>query len=540
MGDTQTKERAAASGGGSGGGDGAEGRPGLRSTKSVGAQGAATAVRARRATNADEGGRRRAKTTGAETSAMAESVVTEAERCEMIAKQGKNPTITQPKGFRVLGMRFLDPSISGCVGCGVGFTTTNRRHWCRRCGRIFCEPCSAKRHTLYTGGPPLRVCRACANPGLFKLPINLLQKITTYLAPKAMAPVLSTCHRFQLSINLPYNEVRNIHDTYDKSQTRYLQKGAFGCVYAARHSKTKAGAAIKVIDKYHVYSLREWRFIKREIDLHQGLRHPSIVQLLEVHQTRSKVYIVMELGKGDLFDYMMDRGYMTETEVTSIAVQLLVALEYLHTVAHVVHRDIKPENILVFPARPGPATTAGVPPPTGPPNGARPQAFPTVKLCDFGLAKRFEVTQEPAKVSCTPCGTLSYCPPEVLSKTLSTTTDRLCKLDIYSLGIVLHVLISGSEPFKGKSPSDILRSMKQSVALSGKEWKAVSEPMRNTVQSMLRFNTPSRPTATEALALLHSSPVASSATSAPWPEAAPAAATAATAATASTPETPAA
>ena len=444
--------------------------------------------------------RRRARTTGADTKGLVPiaKVMDVNTKFETIATKGENPTVKVPKALKMLGMRFLDPSITHCITCSVGFTTTNRRHYCRRCGRIFCDLCTAKRQQLYTGGPMLRVCQPCSAPVLFQLPINLLQVITTYLSTQEMAPVISTCHRFQLSVNLPYEEVRNIHDIYDKQHTKYLQKGAFGCVYATRKQGSRAQsdqAAIKVIDKYHVYSLREWQFIKREIDLHRGIKHPNIVELMKVYQTRSKVYIVMELGKGDLFDYMIDKGFMTESEVCSIAMQLLYALDYLHSVAHVVHRDVKPENILVFGGS------------TRPMNGVH-TFSPMVKLCDFGLAKRFDVTSEPSAVSCTPCGTLSYCPPEVLSKTVSTTTDKLCKLDIFSLGIVLHVLISGNEPFKGKSPQELLRSMKKEMSFSGKEWLGVSEPMRRMVAEMLRFHTPSRPTAQDAIAILAGTPAA--------------------------------
>eukprot|EP01061_Rhynchopus_euleeides_P010946 TRINITY_DN2051_c0_g3_i1.p1 TRINITY_DN2051_c0_g3~~TRINITY_DN2051_c0_g3_i1.p1 ORF type:complete len:668 (+),score=241.80 TRINITY_DN2051_c0_g3_i1:330-2333(+) len=488
MGDSQTKERRAAF---------APDTKGGRHARDDGAVMQASTDK-RRARHEEEY-RRRARTTGAETKNLVPIV--DADRYATVATCGENPTVKEPKGIRMLGIRFLDPSITNCVSCAVAFTTTNRRHWCRRCGRIFCDICSSKRQQLYTGGPLLRVCRACTSPILFKLPVQLLQVITSYLANDTMVAVLSTCHRFQLSINLPYKEVRNIHDIYDKSATKYLQKGAFGCVYSARLQKSDEPAAIKVIDKYHVYSLREWHFIKREVDLHRDLKHPHVVELKRVYQTRSKVYIVMELGKGDLFDYMMEKGFMTEAEVASITVQLLTALEYLHNVAHVVHRDVKPENILVFHTPPGGVAAGGHPCPPG----SDPR-YPTVKLCDFGLAKRFEGSGTPEAVSCTPCGTLSYCPPEVLSKTLSTTTDRLCKLDIFSLGIVLHVLISGNEPFKGKSPSELLKSMKKPLAFTGKEWRGVAESMRNMVAAMLRYSTPKRPTAAEALAMLTGPP----------------------------------
>eukprot|EP01060_Flectonema_neradi_P008064 TRINITY_DN15752_c1_g1_i1.p1 TRINITY_DN15752_c1_g1~~TRINITY_DN15752_c1_g1_i1.p1 ORF type:complete len:599 (+),score=100.04 TRINITY_DN15752_c1_g1_i1:87-1883(+) len=417
-------------------------------------------------------GRRRARTTGADTKDMLVF--------EKLAREGENPTIKDPKSVRILGMRFLDPSVSSCTNCKVSFTTTNRRHWCRRCGRIFCDLCASKRQQLYTGGPEMRVCRGCAAPLAFRIPINVLQRIFSFFTDDTAAVCMATCHRFQLGVNLPYREVRDVHETFDKKATKYLQKGAFGCVYAAVSKKDRAPAAIKVINKHNVHTLREWNFIRREIQLHRDLCHENIVRLADVCQTRSKVYIIMELGKGDLFDFMMKKGYMTESEVINIGRQLLAALVYLHETAHTVHRDIKPENILIFPS--GDLSN------------------PVVKLCDFGLGKTFDASAlQTAKVSCTPCGTLSYCPPEVLAKTQSVTIERLCKLDIFSLGIVLHVLISGVEPFKGKSPAELLSSMRKPLEPQGDEWGFITKPMKKLVVSMLSYSSKSRPNASQAL-----------------------------------------
>eukprot|EP01062_Namystynia_karyoxenos_P057068 TRINITY_DN4802_c1_g1_i1.p1 TRINITY_DN4802_c1_g1~~TRINITY_DN4802_c1_g1_i1.p1 ORF type:complete len:735 (+),score=245.62 TRINITY_DN4802_c1_g1_i1:81-2285(+) len=410
------------------------------------------------------------------------------------ATSGECPTIKDPKALRILGMRFLDPSLSQCTACRGEFTQLNRKHWCRRCGRIFCDSCTLKRQQLYTGGPPMRVCRACSTPVLFQLPIPTLQHVFSYFDSGTLSRAIRTCKRFQLGINLPFQEIRNIHEFYDKRATRFLQKGAFGSVYAAELMTTRAPAAIKVIDKYNVHTLREWAFIKREIELHSSLRHPNIVALRHVYQTRSKVYIVMDLGQGDLFDYMIKRGYMTEREVVCIAVQLLSALDYLHNVKHVVHRDVKPENILVFPPRAEQSSTGA--------------GLVTVKLCDLGLAKSFQASadaDEPSAVSCTPCGTLKYCPPEVLSKKTETTTDRLTKLDMFSLGIVLHVLVSGVEPFRGNSPDELLRSMRRPLETSGREWESVSAPFRGLVRSTLQYDSRLRPTAREALQHLYAS-----------------------------------
>jgi len=447
------------------------------------------------------GGRRRAPRPSNGTRTATSNGPADQDKYASLAKMGDFPTIKDPKSIRILGMRFLDPSLSQCTACRDTFNqTTNRKHWCRRCGRIFCDACTQKRQQLYTAGPFLRVCKNCSTPALFQLPISLLQRAFSYFDTRTLSRALATCHRFQLGINVPFQEIRNIHDFYDKDATRYLQKGAFGSVFSAELLQTRAPAAIKVIDKYSVHTLREWMFIRREIALHQTLNHPNIVQLMHVYQTRSKVYIVMELGQGDLFDYMMRKGFMTEKEVVSIASQLLRALEYLHSEMYVVHRDIKPENILVF----NPiahrrisefsSSAASLPGSRGSMRGEV-----VVKLCDLGLAKGFPPSDEPKVVSCTPCGTLNYCPPEVLAKKTETTTDKLAKLDIFSLGIVLHVLVSGVEPFHGRNPADLLKSMRRPLLASGPEWAKVSDRVRSVILAMLQFSSQLRPTAREAL-----------------------------------------
>eukprot|EP01062_Namystynia_karyoxenos_P057069 TRINITY_DN4802_c1_g2_i1.p1 TRINITY_DN4802_c1_g2~~TRINITY_DN4802_c1_g2_i1.p1 ORF type:complete len:698 (+),score=199.33 TRINITY_DN4802_c1_g2_i1:79-2094(+) len=433
-----------------------------------------------------DGGRRRSNTAGAETRHFVPSV--DPERYASVAKAGECPTVKPyPKSVRILGMRFLDPSLSKCTACHEKFTATYRKHWCRRCGRIFCDACTSKRQQLWTAGPFLRVCKNCSTPALFQLPINVLQMIFGFFEDRTLSRALATCKRFQLGINVPFQEISNIHEFYDRSHTRYLQKGAFGSVYSAVAHHTGTPVAIKVIDKYNVHTLREWGFIKREIELHSKLRHPNIVTLHHVYQTRSKVYIVMDLGTGDLFDYMIKRGFMTEREVVSIAVQILGALDYLHRECHVVHRDIKPENILVFPSPDQQRTLHARPPNV------------IVKLCDLGLAKSFEASDVPSPVQNTPCGTLIYCPPEVLAKKKETTTDRLTKLDIFSLGIVLHVLVTGAEPFRGRTPQELLKGMRHPVLATGPEWKSVSSTTRGLVLGMLQFDSTLRPTAHEAL-----------------------------------------
>jgi serine/threonine protein kinase len=107
--------------------------------------------------------------------------------------------------------------------------------------------------------------------------------------------------------------------------------------------------ACKVIDK----RLIEDRFqgmmeqFHTEIDALRSLHHPNIIQLFDVYITEGKIFIVMELMEGgELFDYVVQKGTLTEEEAAAIVRKVTGALVYMHS-KNIVHRDLKPENLLL-------------------------------------------------------------------------------------------------------------------------------------------------------------------------------------------------
>ena len=155
--------------------------------------------------------------------------------------------------------------------------------------------------------------------------------------------------------------------------------GAYGKVRMGTHRLTSTRVAIKQIPKAMSAPLT------REIHHHRQLHHPHVTQMYEVIATESHIWIVTELcSGGELFDYLAEKGRLSEDEARIIFGQLCLAVAYLHDKG-IVHRDLKLENVLL-------------------------DERCRVKLGDFGFTREYEkgVYME------TFCGTTGYAAPEVL------------------------------------------------------------------------------------------------------------------------------
>ncbi|XP_073524916.1 serine/threonine-protein kinase SIK1 [Phyllobates terribilis] len=194
-----------------------------------------------------------------------------------------------------------------------------------------------------------------------------------------------------------------------------LGKGNFAVVKLARHRVTNTQVAIKIIDKTQL-DRANLEKIYREVQILKRLRHPHIIRLYQVMETKDMIYIVTEYAKnGELFDYLTVRGRLSEEEARVKFLQILSAVEYCHS-QNIVHRDLKTENLLLSEAM-------------------------DVKLADFGFGN-FYMEGRPLN---TWCGSPPYAAPEVfLGKEYEGPL-----LDVWSLGVVLYVLLCGSFPFDG-------------------------------------------------------------------------------------------
>ncbi|WOK97904.1 CBL-interacting protein kinase 19-like [Canna indica] len=209
---------------------------------------------------------------------------------------------------------------------------------------------------------------------------------------------------------------------------KLLGAGTFGKVYVARNAHTGELVAIKALDKEKILRGGLVTQIKREIAVLRRVRHPYIVQLHEVMATRTKIYFVMEYVRGGELFSRVAKGRMREDAARRYFQQLVSAVAFCHA-RGVFHRDLKPENLLV----------------DG--NG-------DVKVSDFGLSAVSEQMHGDGLLH-TLCGTPAYVAPEVLG---GRGYDG-AKVDIWSCGIILFVLMAGYLPFQDRNIAVMYRKI---------------------------------------------------------------------------------
>ncbi|KAK7828501.1 hypothetical protein U0070_009010 [Myodes glareolus] len=189
-----------------------------------------------------------------------------------------------------------------------------------------------------------------------------------------------------------------------------LAAGSFGEVKLACHIPTKTTVAVKILRKKSNI-LGE---INSEAKILQSLEHSNIIKFFHIIDTWSRTYIVMEYVAGkDLKVFISEVRHLKEQEARPIFQQVVSAVHFLHQRC-IAHRDIKLENILI-------------------------DGYGKVKLCDFGLAIQLAEGQMLKTV----CGSLLYMAPEILAR---EPYDGLA-VDMWSLGVLLYVLVTGQFPY---------------------------------------------------------------------------------------------
>ncbi|KAL3699670.1 hypothetical protein R1sor_017692 [Riccia sorocarpa] len=198
---------------------------------------------------------------------------------------------------------------------------------------------------------------------------------------------------------------------------RTLGEGTFAKVKFAKNLETDESVAIKVLDKEKILKHKMVEQIKREISTMKLVKHPNIVQLLEVLASKTKIYIVLEfVTGGELFDKIVHHGRLKEDEARKYFQQLINAVDFCHS-RGVYHRDLKPENLLL-------------------------DSQGNLKISDFGLSALPQQYREDGLLHTT-CGTPNYVAPEVIN-------DKGYKgatADLWSCGVILYVLMAGYLPF---------------------------------------------------------------------------------------------
>uniref|UniRef100_A0A8C7ULK1 non-specific serine/threonine protein kinase n=1 Tax=Oncorhynchus mykiss TaxID=8022 RepID=A0A8C7ULK1_ONCMY len=185
-----------------------------------------------------------------------------------------------------------------------------------------------------------------------------------------------------------------------------IGKGNFAKVKLARHVLTGKEVAVKIIDKTQLNS--------------SSLQ--KVIKLFEVIETEKTLYLIMEYASGgEVFDYLVAHGRMKEKEARAKFRQIVSAVQYCHQKC-IVHRDLKAENLLL-------------------------DADMNIKIADFGFSNEFTMGN---KLD-TFCGSPPYAAPELFQGKKYDGPE----VDVWSLGVILYTLVSGSLPFDGQNLKEL-------------------------------------------------------------------------------------
>jgi len=254
-------------------------------------------------------------------------------------------------------------------------------------------------------------------------------------------------------------DVTSIDQVYEVGAE--LGRGRFSVVKQATHLKEGVGYAVKEVENDSLDDEENLEALETEIQILRKLRHPHIVNLKEVVMTDKYTYIIMELlSGGELFNRIVDRGSFPEEEAKALFSQILLSMQYLHNM-NIVHRDVKPENILYV----APGSN-------------------DIKLIDFGYAGIWK----PEKPLTGLCGTPDYVAPEVLSwyDDDESGTPYGKGSDMWSMGVLLYVILSGCSPFNADEEDALLKLVAEAkYEFYEKEWADISKEAKDLIEKLL-------------------------------------------------------
>eukprot|EP00210_Caulerpa_lentillifera_P006237 g5958.t1 len=299
---------------------------------------------------------------------------------------------------------------------------------------------------------------------------RLRQSDPTTSGSQLQASALRIAHKL-----LAENRGKRFHDFYATEEA--ISLGATCTVHRALHLTSDKIVAVKIMPKAKLACFQNpiTKSEARVRVLHELAAmklvdsHPNAPNLLEVFEDDKSFYLVMDYySGGELFEHVIKKGRegFTEREAANVMRDLMIFLSHCHSIG-LVHADVKPENI-VF---------------------SHPEGH--LKVVDFGMS----VFCRPHENLKNVFGTVHYCSPEMANK--------LCgqKTDVWSAGVLLYFLLSGSPPFMYKNKEAILCRLKRHprVCFNKPVWDNVSESGKDFIRKLLTPDPQTRPTAQEAL-----------------------------------------
>mmetsp|Transcript_120651 Transcript_120651/g.232833 ORF Transcript_120651/g.232833 Transcript_120651/m.232833 type:complete len:533 (-) Transcript_120651:580-2178(-) len=271
-------------------------------------------------------------------------------------------------------------------------------------------------------------------------------------------PSAARCHR------LP----RTLEDDYTLTN-KVLGEGYAGSVLLAT-SKSRAGGEKQTVAvksfKLKGLKTHQKEQLLSEIEIFLCMDHPHVARLLDVYEDEQKISLVMECVEGgELFDRVIKDKRFPEPGAAHAMRQMLLAVQYIHSHG-IVHRDLKLENFLYDL-----------------------ETSDHLKMIDFGFSK-FLVKSSRMK---TTCGTTAYVAPEVLKRSYTS------QCDLWSMGVIGFVLLSGHMPFYGDSEHKLKAIKNGRYKFKEEHWKIVSNSGREFIKALLHMDPAKRLTAKTAL-----------------------------------------
>ena len=236
-----------------------------------------------------------------------------------------------------------------------------------------------------------------------------------------------------------------------------IGEGGMANVYLANDKILDRKVAVKVLRGDLSSDDRFIRRFQREALSVSNLSHPNIVEVYDVGEEDGEYYIVMEYIEGKTLKQLLKkRESLTLTEVIDIMTQLTDGIAHAHE-SYIIHRDIKPQNIMI-------------------------QDDGRIKITDFGIAMALNATQLTQTNSV--MGSVHYLPPEQASGKGATV-----KSDIYSMGILMYELLTGTVPFKGDNAVEIaLKHMKDKIPSIRKQDPSIPQSVENILMKATAKN----------------------------------------------------